>query len=90
MDIRRYKIYFKGRVQNVGFRYKSKILATNLNLSGYVRNLTNGDVEMEIQGEMIYIQNLLDKLNHDWVIDIREINKEEIEIIDDEREFKII
>ncbi|MFQ9998852.1 MAG: acylphosphatase, partial [Anaerococcus obesiensis] len=40
---------FKGRVQGVGFRYKSYLLANELGLTGDVNNLYDGDVELNIQ-----------------------------------------
>ena len=44
-------VIFKGRVQGVGFRYYCRIIADRMRLTGWVRNLYNGDVEMEIQGD---------------------------------------
>ena len=47
----RLHIVVKGRVQGVGFRYFTQTQATGLGLTGYVRNLPNGDVELEAEGE---------------------------------------
>lgn len=49
--MKRYYIIVIGRVQGVGFRYTMQINAMNLGLSGWVRNLDNGNVEMEVEGE---------------------------------------
>ena len=46
----RYRVTFSGRVQKVGFRLEVCELAKRLELTGYCRNLENGDVETEIQG----------------------------------------
>jgi len=43
-------LYFSGRVQGVGFRYESRALALGYNLSGYVRNLADGRVELVAEG----------------------------------------
>lgn len=40
-----------GRVQGVGFRYSTKRKAEQLKLSGWVKNLPNGDVEVVAQGD---------------------------------------
>ena len=44
-------IIFYGRVQGVGFRYYSVYKARALGLTGWVRNLYDGTVEMEVQGK---------------------------------------
>ncbi|MDP6777385.1 MAG: acylphosphatase [Candidatus Latescibacteria bacterium] len=49
-DVRRLHIRVGGRVQGVGFRYFTQREATRLGLVGYVRNMPDGDVEMEAEG----------------------------------------
>lgn len=55
-----YKIIVHGRVQGVGFRYSVLNMANRLGLKGYVKNLYDGSVMLEIEGrpesvdEMIY------------------------------------
>ena len=43
-------IIFYGRVQGVGFRYYSVYKSRKLGITGWVRNLYDGTVEMEVQG----------------------------------------
>jgi acylphosphatase len=43
-------IIFKGRVQGVGFRFTALGIARRCQLTGIVRNLPNGSVEMTVQG----------------------------------------
>jgi acylphosphatase len=43
-------ILFSGQVQGVGFRYTANRIAKRYNLTGFVRNLPDGDVEMLAQG----------------------------------------
>ncbi len=47
---RRLKILYSGRVQGVGFRYTTKTVATGFEISGIVRNLTDGRVELIAEG----------------------------------------
>ena len=58
-------IIFYGRVQGVGFRYYAVQKANQLGLTGWVKNLYDGSVEMEVEGEeplidqlIIFLQNL--------------------------------
>lgn len=44
------RIFFKGHVQGVGFRYRCTRIAHGCEVSGYVRNLPDGSVEMLVQG----------------------------------------
>jgi acylphosphatase len=48
-----------GRVQGVGFRAFAARTATRLDLSGGVRNLDDGRVELEVEGEKTVIEALL-------------------------------
>lgn len=61
-------IVFYGRVQAVGFRYYSRHKARQLGLAGWVKNLDDGSVEMEVQGQEAGIDQLILFLdNHRWI-----------------------
>jgi len=55
----RRRVTFHGRVQHVGFRLELEQMATRLGLTGWVKNLENGDVQAEIQGYESRIRFLL-------------------------------
>ena len=44
-------ILYSGRVQGVGFRYTVKTLAEGFDVTGAVRNLSDGRVELAAEGE---------------------------------------
>jgi acylphosphatase len=46
----RKRVIVSGRVQGVGFRYHMRRAAENHDVSGFVRNLDDGAVEIEAQG----------------------------------------
>lgn len=48
--VQRHTCYFSGRVQGVGFRYTAQNVALQYNVSGYVRNLADGRVELVMEG----------------------------------------
>ena len=58
----RRRYVFSGRVQHVGFRYTAYSLARDLYLTGWVENLPDGTVVMEVQGEVSRIRKLILKL----------------------------
>ncbi|MFR2610849.1 acylphosphatase [Anaerococcus obesiensis] len=87
--MKRYNMIFKGRVQGVGFRYKSYLLANELGLTGDVNNLYDGDVELNIQGDREKIDLFLEKLAKDRFIRIDDIEIKEKELINDEKKFKL-
>ena len=51
MDMTRKHVYYRGRVQGVGFRYTTVRVAANFRVTGYVRNTYDGRVEMVAEGQ---------------------------------------
>lgn len=43
-------VFYSGRVQGVGFRYTTKTTAAGFELTGIVRNLADGRVELIAEG----------------------------------------
>lgn len=58
----RYSILVDGRVQGVGFRYFTQIIASTLNLTGWCENLINGKVQIEVQGSEENIHSFISKI----------------------------
>ncbi|MEM7027057.1 MAG: acylphosphatase [Pseudomonadota bacterium] len=57
-------VYVQGRVQGVGFRAATLRKAKALGLTGWVKNLTDGRVEVLASGELASLQQLEKWLNH--------------------------
>lgn len=74
-------IIFSGRVQGVGFRYTSCYLARSLGLTGWVRNLCDGNVEMEVQGAQASIDRLTQRLAQGSLIHIDHMETEGVPVI---------
>ncbi len=85
--IRRH-IFFSGMVQGVGFRYRSYYAAKQLGLTGWVRNLMDGRVEMEVQGEDYAIREMIDQIGSGWSVSIDQMESWEVPL-EEEREFRI-
>ncbi len=45
------QVFYEGRVQGVGFRYTTRRIASGYDVSGSVRNLPDGRVELQVRGD---------------------------------------
>lgn len=55
-------------VQGVGFRYTARTFASTLRATGWVKNLSDGRVEMMAEGTREQLENLLYKLDKEFEI----------------------
>ena len=56
---KRVRARYEGRVQGVGFRFTAQRLAEGLNLSGWVKNTADGNVEVVAEGEEKHLNTFL-------------------------------
>lgn len=78
MTKKRIHVYYSGRVQGVGFRFTAEMLARELELVGWVKNVADGRVEVVCEGEEVKLNEFLkrirsgalkdyiDNVNVDW------------------------
>lgn len=59
MASRRVHVLIRGDIQGVGFRHHTAKKARELGLSGFVRNLPHGSVEIVAEGETAKVEELL-------------------------------
>lgn len=50
MEFERRETYFSGRVQGVGFRYTTYRIAQSCDVVGFVQNLADGRVWLQVEG----------------------------------------
>lgn len=55
-------VYFNGHVQGVGFRYTTMQVAREFEVSGYVKNLLDGRVLVEIEGQTREVKDFINAL----------------------------
>ena len=55
-------VFFSGRVQGVGFRYTALQVAKEFEVAGYVANLPDGRVQLEIEGDQVVVEAFLGAL----------------------------
>ncbi len=53
-------VYYSGRVQGVGFRFTAERIALDLGVTGWVKNLSDGRVEVLCEGPRERIEALLE------------------------------
>lgn len=56
------KVIFSGRVQGVGFRYSTKRLALGFDIIGWVKNCSDGTVEMQLEGEKEEVDDFIHEI----------------------------
>ena len=82
-------IVFRGRVQGVGFRYTAHRIAMQYGLTGWVRNVCDGTVEMVLQGSQQQIHNCLKDIQESFQGYINNITVDDIEHDSQFEDFKI-
>ena len=88
MFIRKH-VYFYGRVQGVGFRWRAVQTTTDLHLTGWVRIMYNGYVGMDVQGNRSLTERLFQELHSDRFIRIEKTEMIQIPTVDDEADFSV-
>lgn len=73
-------IIFYGRVQGVGFRYRAEYVAENYGVTGWVRNLYDGSVEMEAEGTERGIDDMIIAIEKGTYIEIQDMSVKTIPV----------
>lgn len=76
-----YRLIVSGHVQGVGYRFYCRDIAKQLGLKGYVMNLPDRTVEIEVFGEESHINDFISEITRkDRAFIVEEIKKEDIDI----------
>ena len=73
-------IVFYGRVQGVGFRYHAMYAARSYGVTGWVRNLYDGSVEMEAEGTEDAIDRMIIAIESGRYITIEDMSVKSIPV----------
>jgi acylphosphatase len=65
-------VYFAGHVQGVGFRYTARSIARGYEITGFVRNLPDGRVELVVEGEPREVDAFLREVRDRFANQIRD------------------
>ena len=77
--MKRWHIYFSGRVQGVGFRYTSHAIAQRYEVTGWVKNLPNGSVEMIVEGASDQLKKYVAELSESTHGNVSEMQVSKLE-----------
>ncbi len=87
----RQRVLVTGRVQGVGFRYRTAERAADLGVTGWVRNLPDRSVEVEVQGDEDLVEALVSWLEiGPRYATVDSLETTVINVVDDERGFRIV
>jgi acylphosphatase len=86
MKRERMTIYYSGRVQGVGFRYTVKSVASGFEVTGTVRNLDDGRVELIAEGARAELESFQSAIQDSEVG--RFIRNESVSYTDAKNEFR--
>ena len=82
MEKTRTHYIFSGRVQGVGFRYRMYYAAMNYGVTGWVRNLYDGTVEAELEGDPRDIASVLRQVQDSYFVSIDDMKPTPMPVLD--------
>jgi acylphosphatase len=56
------QVFYEGHVQGVGFRFSVRHIAKGFDVTGWVRNLADGRVELQVSGDEEEVRAFLDEV----------------------------
>lgn len=62
-DVHHETVYFSGHVQGVGFRYTTLQIAKEFEVAGFVRNLPDGRVQVEAEGQASEVEAFVNEVS---------------------------
>lgn len=74
--LKHYHIFFSGHVQGVGFRYTAHRYASERDVTGWVKNLPDGRVEMRVEGPGDQIESFIENVRRHFDGSIRDIQQD--------------
>ena len=57
------EVFYEGRVQGVGFRWSVRNVAKGFDVTGWIQNLADGRVQMQVTGEEEEVRSFLEAIN---------------------------
>ncbi|MEX1049809.1 MAG: acylphosphatase [Akkermansiaceae bacterium] len=85
------QVIFEGRVQGVGFRYTVKDLARGFEVCGWVKNLPEGSVELQVMGEDNEVESFIKEITEESNVahHIKNLSARKVPLLENCRGFQI-
>ena len=83
-------LYYLGKVQGIGFRYTVADIANQQKVTGWVKNLGDGRVEVAAEAEEDILDNFQKLVNQHFSRYIKDVNIEWLPASGEFRDFQII
>ena len=84
------QVFYEGRVQGIGFRYTVRNIAKGFDVTGWVRNLTDGRVELQTSGEDEEVRAFLEAVRESELNSyIRKVDEHSVPALTDAKGFEI-
>ena len=74
----RQEVWFSGHVQGVGFRYQTRQVSMEFDVSGTVQNLLDGRVHLVAEGEGKEVTAFIDEVSHQMSSYIKDVETSEV------------
>jgi Acylphosphatases len=72
------QVFYEGNVQGVGFRWSVRHAAKGFDVTGWVRNLPDGRVELNVTGEEEEVRAFLDRIVQGIALPDSQANRKEV------------
>lgn len=83
-------VHYSGRVQGVGFRAAAVNIAKDYPVTGWVKNLKDGRVQLLVEGPERGVTDFLAAIRKSWGKDIEKEDVKKVEPSGDYRDFKMM
>jgi acylphosphatase len=78
-------VFYSGRVQGVGFRYTAVAMSRDYPVTGWVKNLDDGRVQLVVEGPAKGVNDFLEAMRQRWKDNLK---KEDVQNSDPTGKFK--
>lgn len=84
------RVHYTGKVQGVGFRATAVEIAKDFKVTGWVKNLADGRVELRVEGTEPEVKRFLDAIRTKWPKNIEKVQIEANDVTGKWKDFSVM